>query len=290
MTIFLFVVIFQCTPIRYTWEGWKGTFQGPHRCTDLNTVAVMLAAFNIAQDAIILVLPLPLIYRLNTSVRSRINIAVMFSLGAFILITSCVRLKYIGFWTRSSNPTWSYTDVFIWSNIEVSVSVIVTSLPAIRALLGHLIPRVFGSSARSASDSMNSEAQTLRWSRSTAGWTTQASQRNTMVGSPRTATWLARSPRLQNNEERMDNFLYVGDKVKGEVLTEIRVDERPTAPGTPTSPSPAGGIYVTTTRTTTVEPDERQGLGISRTEVDPDRISVVDPAKADQRRSVGEEK
>ncbi|KAK4458508.1 hypothetical protein QBC42DRAFT_185807, partial [Cladorrhinum samala] len=133
--IFVFCQVFQCVPIRYIWEGWrKGEF-GPFRCLDINVLTYTIAGFSIAQDMFILLMPLPLLINLNVSRRSKAGIIFMFSLGIFVLITSCVRLRAIYIFGDSVNPTWDYTDTIMWTGLEVAVSMIVTSLPAIRVLL-----------------------------------------------------------------------------------------------------------------------------------------------------------
>ncbi|KAK0634833.1 hypothetical protein B0T17DRAFT_472500, partial [Bombardia bombarda] len=142
--IFVFLQIFQCVPIAFIWEGWKKGEFGPYKCLDINALGFASAAFSIAQDIVILVMPLPLLARLNVSRRSKLGIMVMFSLGIFVLITSCVRLWTLHSFGDSVNPTWDYTDALIWTGLEVAVSIIVTSLPAIRVLISRRIPSVFG--------------------------------------------------------------------------------------------------------------------------------------------------
>lgn len=139
--IFLLMQIFQCIPISYSWEGWEGTY-GPHTCVDVNTLAFAAAGFSIAQDVVILILPLPLLARLQVSGRSKVAVMVMFSLGIFIVVTSCVRLRSIVRFARSSNPTWDYTDALIWTGLEAAVSIVVVSLPAVRVLVARISPRL----------------------------------------------------------------------------------------------------------------------------------------------------
>ncbi|KAF3796970.1 hypothetical protein GCG54_00005385 [Colletotrichum gloeosporioides] len=131
MMVILFLQIFQCTPINFNWDGWKRDF-GTYRCLDLHRLVNIAGGLSISHDLIILVLPLPLLWGLNISKRSKVGISFMFSLGLFILITACIRLHYLAPFTHSLNPTWDFTDPLIWSGIEASVSVIVVCLPAIR--------------------------------------------------------------------------------------------------------------------------------------------------------------
>ncbi|KAM7220269.1 hypothetical protein V8F06_004411, partial [Rhypophila decipiens] len=142
----VFLQIFQCTPIAFIWEGWKRGAFGSHRCIDVHALGFTTAAMSIAQDLVIIVMPLPLLAKLNVSRRCRLGIMIMFSLGVFVLITSSVRLWSLYSFGESANPTWDYTDVIIWTGLEVAVSIIVTSLPAIRVLINRRIGSVLGTS------------------------------------------------------------------------------------------------------------------------------------------------
>ncbi len=139
--------LFQCLPVSYNWEGWTGTY-GPHTCIDINVLAYAAGASSIAQDIAVLALPMPMVLSLKVSLRSKACLVLVFSMGIFILLTSCVRMRYLVLFARSGNPTWDYVDTLLWSGIEGAVSVIVTSLPAMRALLMHRRFGLFGTTAR----------------------------------------------------------------------------------------------------------------------------------------------
>jgi hypothetical protein len=157
--IFLAMQIFQCIPISYSWEGWIGTY-GPHKCVNINALASTAAGFSIAQDVVILLFPLPLLARLQVSWRSKIEVMVMFSLGIFIVITSCIRLRSIVHFARSSNPTWDYTDALIWTGLEAAVSIIVVSLPAIRVLVKRISPKLVASISKIRGSTSSNSRQT----------------------------------------------------------------------------------------------------------------------------------
>jgi hypothetical protein len=74
-----FLAIFQCTPLSYNWEGWKGNME--RRCIDSNTQILVAAANTIAQDFIVLLLPLPWLVRLKVELWKKINVLWMFSAG-----------------------------------------------------------------------------------------------------------------------------------------------------------------------------------------------------------------
>ena len=69
--------IVQCLPIHYYWHR---TGQG--HCIEHNKFYIALAALNLMTDVLILVVPIPLVWRLNTSRTKKIGLSVVFSLGA----------------------------------------------------------------------------------------------------------------------------------------------------------------------------------------------------------------
>lgn len=130
--------ILQCIPVNKAWYGWQEpgflVNGGSSSCINLNTLTYASAGASIIFDVVILLLPLPIIIRLDATRRLRAEIAIMLSVGVLVLITSCIRMRYIAVFADSTNPTWDATDAILWSGIEISVAVICISLPAIRAL------------------------------------------------------------------------------------------------------------------------------------------------------------
>lgn len=76
---FSIFTVFYCTPVSYTWEGWTGEVEG--HCLSFNLFAWIQTSINIALDTFILVLPLPLVWRLNMGRRKRVLLMLMFSVG-----------------------------------------------------------------------------------------------------------------------------------------------------------------------------------------------------------------
>jgi hypothetical protein len=74
-----FLTLFQCTPVSYNWEGWKESGSG--KCTDPNSQTYASSSVNIALDFIILLLPIPWLLKLQVSLRYKLNVILMFSIG-----------------------------------------------------------------------------------------------------------------------------------------------------------------------------------------------------------------
>lgn len=227
-TVLIFLQIFQCLPVDFNWEGWKGTY-GNHKCLNVNTLTYTAASVSIFQDMLLLGLPLPLLVTLNTSLRKKLSIIVMFSLGIFILLTSCIRLRYIVMFARTVNPTWEYTDVLIWTALEVNVSIVVITLPAIRAWLALSLPKVFGTTMRSASAS-----HPISTTRGT----------NKLISNQHGSKFSSVFSTTRQGDDDAESQLELGDRNNGSTQTEIAVDYGQTDDRSNDSRISQNGIHV----------------------------------------------
>jgi hypothetical protein len=76
---FTFLAAFGCTPISLSWEQWDGEHHG--RCLDVNIFAKIHGGINIALDFITLALPISQIWKLQMSLRRKMAVMLMFSVG-----------------------------------------------------------------------------------------------------------------------------------------------------------------------------------------------------------------
>jgi hypothetical protein len=147
----IFLTIFSCKPVRYFWN--KDIHGG--KCINITALAYANGALAIAQDVIILVLPLIYLPRMNMHLRKKIGVAFMFVVGSFGCITSMVRMKYLAKFGNSIDPTWDYVDVFIWTALELAAGFVCACLPSIRNLLSRTFPRVFRGDYNGSGQSYN---------------------------------------------------------------------------------------------------------------------------------------
>jgi hypothetical protein len=79
LVAFEVVSIFQCWPIQGAWRAWDGTFEA--KCRNVNLQGWMSATFSIILDCFTLILPLPELYKLDMSMKKKVQIMLMFSVG-----------------------------------------------------------------------------------------------------------------------------------------------------------------------------------------------------------------
>ncbi|KAK8106785.1 CFEM domain-containing protein [Apiospora kogelbergensis] len=136
--VFLALQIAQCIPVSLVWEGWKMADSHLQKCLNINILTIAAGYTSIAQDGIVLLLPLPILLSLETPPMQRLKICCLFSLGVLATAVSCIRMKYILQFQATTNPTWDHTDSLIWTGLEVNVAILILCMVPIRQLFSRL--------------------------------------------------------------------------------------------------------------------------------------------------------
>ncbi|KAH7174547.1 uncharacterized protein B0J16DRAFT_388371 [Fusarium flagelliforme] len=135
----------QCLPASYNWTSWDAEHKG--HCNDLNSQTYAFGGINMVCDIVILLLPLPHLMKLQVKHRQKAQLFVMFSLGIVVTVFSIIRLPFLITLGKTTNPTWEYVEVTIWSIWETELGMVCASLPAIRHLCKHFWPNAMATIA-----------------------------------------------------------------------------------------------------------------------------------------------
>lgn len=126
--------IFQCSPVS---KAFNKTLPGT--CIDLAKFWFANAGFSIATDVIILLLPMPLVYKLEVPRAQKVALMAVFAIGIFVVVTSCLRVTTLDIFATSTDNTYDIANV-MWTIIEPNVAVICACLPILRPLVVKLFP------------------------------------------------------------------------------------------------------------------------------------------------------
>ncbi|SPQ25620.1 9a8cf3c1-f0de-4662-bd0b-64339b212d48 [Thermothielavioides terrestris] len=97
------------------------------------------------------------------------------------LIASVIRLPYLHHLNQSTDPTWDVVNIAMWSIAELGSAITLTSVPAIRPLVGHYFPHLMGSLVgKSTGDHANSDRTPVFGGSSRSKKTTEFSATETM--------------------------------------------------------------------------------------------------------------
>ncbi|KAI1127533.1 hypothetical protein F5Y10DRAFT_265958 [Nemania abortiva] len=129
----LLVNLLHCMPIERNWDPNIDGY-----CFNLGVEPVLLAVFNVLTDFVIFILPLPYIWRLNTSFRAKLQLSSILALGSFVIVVAIIRSVQVsglgytdGFWDNGP-------DV-LWSDVEVCMAVVAACLPVLRPVFNKLV-------------------------------------------------------------------------------------------------------------------------------------------------------
>ncbi|KAI9811260.1 MAG: hypothetical protein M1832_000939 [Thelocarpon impressellum] len=149
------VAIFPCTPIR---AFWIRDIQ--RRCINVYRWAMTEAALTILTDILLLIMPMPLVWKLRISLRQKFAVSGIFILGGFVCIASIIRMPTLHL-LFGYDPTWTAVPAAVWSLVEVNMGIVCACLPVMRPVARRIGQTgIFGNCARPRS----SPARSSPWS------------------------------------------------------------------------------------------------------------------------------
>lgn len=175
---FFLATAFQCgTKIEYWWTSTK-TIQT--YCFDTAELELAYGVSDVITDLMVLVTPIPIIWKLQMSSAQKVALSGVFLLGFLSTAAGVVRLVQVI--VNIYDTTTGYrdligvlTNVVIWSHVEAGVAVIAACLPTLK-------PLVHGRAAESVVNSLRS-ALSLHSVNHSREHNPQAEDSGTLVGS-----------------------------------------------------------------------------------------------------------
>ncbi|KEQ70870.1 hypothetical protein M436DRAFT_52556 [Aureobasidium namibiae CBS 147.97] len=142
----IFASLFQCRPMESAWS----IDITPEYCISTEKFYTANAALNVVSDILILLLPVPIVWGLNTDVRKKVILTGLFSMGSISCLVSILRMRSIIVLYKSgySDLTWGLVEVVLWSQAELTAAMICTCTPCLRPLFEKIIPALRSATSR----------------------------------------------------------------------------------------------------------------------------------------------
>lgn len=149
------VNVFQCDPV-----GAAVAYPVPENahCTDILTLYLCSSPVNIITDLAILFLPMPILTRMRLPRKQKLILVITFGFGFFVAVVDVIRIAYLQnaatsrqvalkeLHLQNSNKgndlNWFASLSFMWSVIEVNVSVMCACVPSLKPLVARIIPKL----------------------------------------------------------------------------------------------------------------------------------------------------
>ena len=127
------VLLMGCNPLSYAWLRWDGRHDG--QCLSDEVEVFAIAGLNMSTDLIVFFLPIPKLLSLPISASKKIAVCATFLAGLVVTACSATRLQYLTGWGSSTNPTYDYAHIIVWSLMECNIGVVCACVPAMAGLL-----------------------------------------------------------------------------------------------------------------------------------------------------------
>ncbi|KAH7317763.1 phosphatidylserine decarboxylase [Rhexocercosporidium sp. MPI-PUGE-AT-0058] len=131
-------ILFSCIPIRASWDRMS---EPGAKCFSFNTftnIGLFNSIVNILTDVLFASLPIPIVWKLQVNMRTKISLICILSLGYFACVCSIVKttIQVHVF----ENPDATRHDKYtIWNALELYVGLLAASLPALRPLFKSML-------------------------------------------------------------------------------------------------------------------------------------------------------
>jgi hypothetical protein len=133
---FLFIplnAIYCAPPPGQAWAG-AGVLQ---KCEGLIPFSFFLGACNIVGDLYIIILPLPMIWRLHMTLEKKLGVMAIFFTGVFVLIASAVSMFYRFRLSYGGDTNWFEGSLVCATVSELCVAIIAGCMPSLSSLFKH---------------------------------------------------------------------------------------------------------------------------------------------------------
>ena len=138
---------FLCRPFAFNWDK---TLIGT--CGQLDPAFISIAATDIIGDLMIICLPMPWVWSLNTSMHVKVGVSFVFSLGLVEVCISVLRIVTLFQIDFTGDFTWLSAPCYSFSIVEPSLGVIIACAPMLKPLFGRWLP-ILGFSTFNTGDS-----------------------------------------------------------------------------------------------------------------------------------------
>ncbi|KAJ5787286.1 Major facilitator superfamily domain general substrate transporter [Penicillium paradoxum] len=161
------VNVFQCNPVG---AAFLSDLPSHANCTDIVTLYLSSSPVNIITDLAILLLPMPLLTKMRLPYKQKIILVITFSFGFFVAVVDVVRIAFLqqAAISRSLEVksihiqniggvdfSWYASLSFMWSAVEVNLSIICGCVPSLKPLVTRLVPKLIRDTSDGSTSSPN---------------------------------------------------------------------------------------------------------------------------------------
>jgi hypothetical protein len=152
--IFILVVIFQCrygngplfsflADFNSPMSAWWTLSFTPQHCINEKIHLLIQGILNIIFDFLAVLIPIPVVMKLNLPIRQRIIVSMLFGAGFVVCLAGVVRTVYMYRVTDGYyDVTWDAFPVWLSTAVELYIGIVCTSIPPTKPFFTRYLPKL----------------------------------------------------------------------------------------------------------------------------------------------------
>ncbi|KAI9890663.1 MAG: hypothetical protein M1814_003732 [Vezdaea aestivalis] len=140
-----FLNVFQCSPARVSWD-WAYRGRTKFTCVDKAKQNNYISWFHAASDIILLSVPIIVLWKVKLPWTTKFRLFFVFALASISVAGAVIRLITIQL--SSKDSTYVFTNLIGWTITDITLGVIVASLPALNPLIDLVWPKSWSTRKR----------------------------------------------------------------------------------------------------------------------------------------------
>ncbi|KAI1871818.1 hypothetical protein JX265_005804 [Neoarthrinium moseri] len=194
---YVFIVIFQCQPVEFYWYRYDLSQPVTGKCNGklLATIPTYISfVISVVSDWILALLPISIVWNAKMDKRSKISVSCVLALGSIASMATIARIPYAKQLLSNPDYLYNFTDLAIWSTVEIGLGLTASSLATLKPLFRKLKIIVVTKSGSHYTGTLPQYRSRASHSRGVSG--------SSHFQSPKNARKLQKSPPLRN--EKLD--------------------------------------------------------------------------------------
>ncbi|KAH7417607.1 cation-transporting ATPase 4 [Cadophora sp. MPI-SDFR-AT-0126] len=138
---YIFIVIFQCMPVQFYWYRYSPNPPITGKCnhSKLATIPTYVSLFlNVLSDWILALLPISVVWNSNMDRNTKISVVAVLAIGSIASLATVARIPYAKQLLSNPDYLYNFTDLAIWSTVEIGLALSASSLATLKPLFRKL--------------------------------------------------------------------------------------------------------------------------------------------------------
>lgn len=131
---FILALVFNCSPTEAYWKGFDPDYHRDYSCANTTIINSLSGVMGIVGDLYSVALPCIMTRNLMLPFAQKIGLYIVFGLGLLVTGASCMRTYYLHELGSTSDVSWTVYTTFVWAQLELALSLMCASAPALRVL------------------------------------------------------------------------------------------------------------------------------------------------------------